>query len=57
MALGGKNKVTVAIKTGEDFCVQDLIQARVTQAVQKEVDQCSKDYFRNIEAKIDLTLE
>lgn len=52
-----KNKVTVEIKTGEDFCVQDLIKAKVETALQEVVNQCSKEYYRNIEATVTLNLE
>lgn len=52
-----KNKVTVSIETTSEFDVKELIKDRIEKAIQQEVNQCSKDYFRNIKATVNLNLD
>lgn len=52
-----KNKLTVSIETTSEFDVKELVRERIEKALQVEVNQCSKDFFRNIKATVTLNLD
>lgn len=51
-----KNKVKTTVETASECDVVTKIQETVEKALQEAINQCSKDYFRNIKAVVNIDI-
>lgn len=51
------NKIMIQLETTSECDVKEQIKDRIEKTLQEEINQCSKDYFRNIKIAITLNLE
>ncbi len=45
-----------SVETSSDLDVANLVKEKVECAIKKQVDECSKDYFRNIKVDFAVTI-
>lgn len=53
----GDSQLQITLETTAGADVKELIKGRIEGALQKEIDNCSKEYFRTIQATVNITLD
>ena len=51
------NKINVSVETTAECDVREIIKEKIEKVLQDVVNQCSKEYYRNIKATVTLNLD
>ena len=52
-----KKQLIVEVATTAESDVKEILKNKVTEEIQKVLDDCSKDYFRTVKATVALEIE